>query len=112
MAKYNTSPNYHLIFEDILKIHSKKRKLCQKILDKASLSCLDVIDLNQIIYETPNKDVVNFNQKYRSYSKSDILYLLDYQKKHGLNNTQLANHFKLSRNTVSKWKKFFKKNGQ
>ncbi|HUH25918.1 MAG TPA: helix-turn-helix domain-containing protein [Flavobacterium sp.] len=47
------------------------------------------------------------NQKYRSYDKATIIEILNYQKKNGLNNTQLANHFKLSRNTVAKWERLF-----
>lgn len=31
----------------------------------------------------------------------------DYQKNNNLNSSQLANHFKLSRNTMAKWKKMF-----
>jgi hypothetical protein len=33
--------------------------------------------------------------------------MLDYQKKNKLTNSQLAKHFKLSRNTVTKWKRLF-----
>lgn len=33
--------------------------------------------------------------------------MLDYQKGNGLNNTGLAKHFSLSRNSVAKWKKYF-----
>lgn len=47
------------------------------------------------------------NQKYRSYDKATIIEILNYQKKNSLNNTQLSNHFKLSRNTVTKWKTLF-----
>lgn len=45
------------------------------------------------------------NQKFKSYKRSDILKILDYQKKHKLNNIQLAKHFKMSRNTITKYKK-------
>jgi DNA-binding transcriptional regulator YiaG len=46
-----------------------------------------------------------YNQKFRSYKIPDIQKILDYQNKYQLNNSQFANHFQLSRNTVAKWKK-------
>ena len=103
----NLLPDYKQIFEDILdKKYPEKRAICQTILNKSSLSVLDVITLNKKIFSI-NKNNETENQKHRSYTKSDILQMLDYQKKHKLNNSQLARHFKLSRNTVSKWKKTF-----
>lgn len=98
------SPDYKLIFTDILdkKFPHKKEKY-QILLKKKNLSAMDIIELNNNIFSTPDRE----NQKYRSYSKSDILKILDYQKKHKLNNSQLSTYFKLSRNSVTKWKKMF-----
>ena len=102
-----TSPNYKQIYIDILdKKFPHKKEACNKILSKTRVSTIDVIVLNKIIFGTA-KETNSFNQKHRSYSKNHILHILDYQKKHKLNNSQLANHFKLSRNTVSKWRKIF-----
>ena len=98
------SPDYKLIFTDILdKKFPHKKEKCQILLKKKNLSAMDIIELNNNIFNTPDRE----NQKYRSYSKSDILKILDYQKKHKLNNSQLSKHFKLSRNSVTKWKKMF-----
>ena len=99
--------NYVQIFKDIInsKFPDKKEKYLP-LLEKEKLSALDIIKINKTIFET-DKDNKKFNQKHRSYSKSDILKILDYQKKHKLNNSQLALHFKLSRNSVAKWKKIF-----
>ncbi|MXS71884.1 helix-turn-helix domain-containing protein [Flavobacteriaceae bacterium W22] len=98
------SPDYKLIFTDILdKKFPHKKEKCQILLKKKNLSAMDIIELNNNIFNTPDRE----NQKYRSYSKSDILKILDYQKNHKLNNTQLSTYFKLSRNSVTKWKKMF-----
>lgn len=97
-------PDYHAIYTDILQKkfpHKVEENLY--LLQKKSLSVIDILILNDRIFGKSN----NENQKYRSYQKSDILKMLEYQKKNGLNDTQLANHFKLSRNTVAKWKKIF-----
>lgn len=103
-----TPPHYKKIYTDILnKKHPDKKEECKTLLDKENLSVLDVIKLNRIIFGFVDKETESFNQKHRSYTKSDILQILNHQKKYNLNNTQLALHFKLSRNTVTKWKKMF-----
>lgn len=97
-------PDYKLIYSDILiKKFPHKQEKCKTLLNKSNLSVLNIIELNTIIFGKSD----NTSQKHRSYRKSDILMILDYQKKNKLNNTQLANHFKLSRNSISKWKKIF-----
>ena len=99
--------NYNKIFSDILdQKFPQKKEECLTLLQKETLSAIDIIELNQKIFGLKKENEV-INQQHRSYNKSDILQILDYQKKHKLNNSQLANHFKLSRNTVSKWRKIF-----
>jgi len=101
-------PDYKRIFTDILTIKfPHKKEECRTLIAKENLSVLNIIELNEKIFGTAGKQTEDFNQKHRSYNKSDILKILDYQKKYNLNNSQLANHFKLSRNTVAKWKKCF-----
>ncbi|KFC21606.1 hypothetical protein [Chryseobacterium sp. FH1] len=95
-------PNYKNIYTDIIQNkYPNKQNDCALILKKSNLSELDVIALNKIIFGKAD------NQKYKSYNKTTILEILDYKKKKKLNDSQLANHFQLSRNTVAKWKKMF-----
>lgn len=101
-------PNYKNIYADI--IHNNfpsKIAECSVLLDKPVLSTIDVLKLNEKIFGTPNTSYNQANQRHKSYSKKDILYILDYQKKQQLNNIQLSIHFKMSRNTIAKWKKLF-----
>ena len=101
-------PNYKQIYMDILsKKYPHKKDECEKLLEKKSLSALDVIELNKKIFGAGNQQSKKFNQSQRSYNRSDIFHILDYQKKHKLSNIQLAAHFNLSRNTITKWKKMF-----
>ncbi|WP_223558358.1 helix-turn-helix domain-containing protein [Chryseobacterium lathyri] len=104
--KLNT-PDYKQIFIDIIeqKFPDKNDEYVS-ILNKEKFSVMEIIEINKMIFGT-NEQNLTFNQKQRSYSKSDILKILDFQKKNRLNNTKLAMHFKLSRNTVAKWKKTF-----
>lgn len=102
-SKANKSPNYKQIYTDILNTkYPSKKKTVANILRKQKLSAMDILELNKRIFGESDE-----NQRFRSYSKSDILQILDYQKKYSLNNIQLALYFGLSRNTITKWKKQF-----
>lgn len=106
--KKRHQPNYKNIYRDIiLEKFPQKKDISKSILKKEELSILDIIKLNELISENSDKETAHFNQTLRSYDQSCIFEILDYQKKNKLNNTQLARHFKLSRNTVTKWKKLF-----
>lgn len=104
----NTTPDYKAIYKDILNYKfPDKAEECLWLLDKKQLSALDILKLNKKIFGTADKQSEKASQKHRSYRKTDILQILDYQKKNKLNNVELARHFNLSRNTVAKWKKMF-----
>ncbi|MCY1662503.1 helix-turn-helix domain-containing protein [Chryseobacterium sp. SL1] len=106
--KKELKPNYKLIFSDILdKKYPEKRKDCSEILNKKSLTTFDIIHLNHIIFgkNEQNKD---FNQKHRSYKKSDIMKIVEHQKKYNMSNIETSLKFKISRNTIYKWKKLYK----
>lgn len=103
MEKYS-QPDFKQIYSDIItRKYPHKYDLCKNLLSKKEFLALDILQLNTIIFGSSEKS----NGKYRSYKRTDILKILDYQKQHNLNNTQLALHFKLSRNTVAKWKKIY-----
>ena len=102
------SVNYKKIYEDILNEKFPDKILeCMSILNKKNLTVLDVIELNKKIFGKENLVSESQNKRFRSYNKSDILMILDYQKKYNLNNTQMAIQFGLSRTTIAYWKKLF-----
>ncbi|MBB4805880.1 hypothetical protein HNP38_001152 [Chryseobacterium defluvii] len=102
------TPDYKRIYSDIIKKKfPDKKEDCKILLAKENLSAMDIIKLNTKIFGALNRQSENINQRHNSYNKSDILQILDYQKKNRLNNSQLARHFKLSRTTVSRWRKIF-----
>ncbi|MDV7699278.1 helix-turn-helix domain-containing protein [Chryseobacterium soli] len=103
-------PDYRRIYSDLVsENYPDKKEEYKSFLDKKDFSILDVITFNKILFREENKNTFIFNQKHRSYNESSIMKILDYQKKNKLNNTQLAAHFKLSRNSVTKWNRLFKK---
>ncbi|MET3539085.1 hypothetical protein [Chryseobacterium limigenitum] len=96
-------PDYIKIYSDLIMMkHPEKTGECQYYLSKKKLSTLEVIKLNEIIFGK-----VYTSQKYRSYDHSTIIAILDYQKVNRLNDTELANYYSLSRNTIKKWKDKF-----
>lgn len=101
-----SQPYYKKIYSDLLtKKFPNKISECKSILSKQELSVLDIIQLNQLIFG--HYEVSADNQRLRSYDDESILRILEYQKKNNLNNSQLSLHFKLSRNTIAKWKSSF-----
>ncbi|TGN27876.1 helix-turn-helix domain-containing protein [Empedobacter tilapiae] len=100
--------DYKTLYTDILiELYPERLPFCQEIMNKKILSVLDILELNRLVFGEQHYKNKALNQKFKSYSEQDILLILDYQKKHKLNDSQLANHFKLSRNTVAKWKKIY-----
>lgn len=101
-------PNYQRIFEDIIiKRCPERKEEFNHYLTKKQFSIMDVITLNAKIFKLNDKETLDFNQKHKSYDQETILQILTYQNKEKLNNIQLANHFNLSRNTVSRWKRLY-----
>ncbi len=101
-------PDYHRIFNDIIiKKCPEKQNIFKEILSKPQLSALDILEINRKIFGISDKETERFNQLHRSYNEESILVILNYQKRHNLSNNQLAKHFKISRNSVAKWKKLF-----
>ncbi|AZA92030.1 helix-turn-helix domain-containing protein [Chryseobacterium sp. G0162] len=104
-------PDYIRIYTDIIAMkHPQKLEICAPILQKKRLTALDVLKLNEIVFGLEGIETEKFNQRHKSYDKSAIIKILNFQKDHGYNNTQMANQFKMSRNTLAKWKKSFECN--
>ena len=101
-------PDYRRIYEELIrKKFPEQWNALQPFLVHKQLTYFEVNRLNELLFGQKNKAQQAQAQKYKSYDKETILKILDYKKKHKLNNTQLALHFKLSRNTVAKWLKIF-----
>ncbi len=104
-----SQPNYKRIYTDMITLnYPDKLTDCKSILNKSNLTTIDVINLQKKLFGSENISVGQSNQRFKSYDESTIIKILKHQNKQGLNNTDLAKHFNISRNTVSKWKKLYK----
>lgn len=98
------TPNYKRIYTDLIEMkYPEKKPLIIKFLNKKEILAIDVITINRILFKDAQDSISHFN----SYSKTDILYFLDYKKKFSLNNSQMSRKFGMSRNTLNKWEKLF-----
>ena len=101
-------PDYKRIYIDIItNKYPNKIEECGNLLNKEELTVLDILELNKKIFGNTLKKNQVVNQKFKSYKESDILEILYYQKKNSLNNVQVSNYFKISRNTIAKWRKIY-----
>lgn len=102
------NPDYKKIYSDMIALkYPGKTGICESILKKEELDTLDIIKLNNLLTEASTEGRNSENQKLKSYDKATVFKILDYQKKHHLNNALLAKHFNMSRNTVANWKKLY-----
>ncbi|AYM99082.1 helix-turn-helix domain-containing protein [Chryseobacterium sp. 3008163] len=99
--------NYKVLYTDLInKKFPEKMRICQNILKK-KVSVLDAIKMNDLLFPQKLLEDEQFNQKHKSYMEDDIMKILEYQRINNLTNTQVALKYKLSRNTVAKWKRLF-----
>ncbi|WP_265131064.1 helix-turn-helix domain-containing protein [Chryseobacterium oranimense] len=100
-------PNYTKIYQDII-----FDRFPEKITDPQITKLIsdlktaeDVIVFNEILFEKEENS--SENQQLRSYDKKTIEKILKYQKKYNLSNSHISLEYKVSRNTIAKWKKIF-----
>ena len=94
-------PNYHKIFEDALSEVEDANKiiLVKKILQNSNLSHFEILYLSEYIFGKSD------NNKHKSYNLETIKNIIEYQKINNLSNFEISKIFKISRNSLTKWKK-------
>ncbi|WP_223599062.1 helix-turn-helix domain-containing protein [Chryseobacterium sp. GVT01B] len=99
-------PDYSKIYSDIIESkYPEKKQQCVFFLNKEKLTAMDVLKLNTLIFgNEADPEATGVNQ-FRSYDQETIRLILEYQIKNNLNNLQTAKHFRISRNSLAKWKK-------
>lgn len=99
-------PDYRKIYLDILhKKYPEKEEECKEILSKKVITFLEVIRLNDIIFKQDKNENLRINQNLRSYDLETAKEILVYQRKNGMNNSEIARKFRMSRNTIASWRK-------
>ncbi|WP_426478043.1 helix-turn-helix domain-containing protein [Chryseobacterium sp. CBSDS_008] len=107
-SKSPSRPDYKKIYTDLITLkYPHLMEKCRSFLEKESLVSYDVLQLSSIITCRDDRETLSFNARHKCYDLDTIMRILDYQKKYGCSNQQLAGYFSLSRNTVTKWKKKF-----
>ncbi|MCU7617943.1 helix-turn-helix domain-containing protein [Chryseobacterium sp. PBS4-4] len=101
-------PDYINIYNDLIidkfpdKLNTREIK---NFLSKKEPTHLDIIQINDFIYNSQSP--IPSNQRLKCYDKKSILRILKYQKENELSNSFISLKYRLSRNTVAQWKKWF-----
>ena len=109
MKNTNNKPFYHLLYRDMIRDkYPEKAHLCSAYLEKTDWNSLDVIQVNKILFENEkDKKGIAIDQKHRAYDMDSIKAILREQRDNNMYNCQIANKYRISRNTISKWKLLF-----
>lgn len=103
------TPDYKQIYTDIIKEKYPEKMNDQRIKNKIGCinTVMDILTLNTLVFGLSDGLTESKNQKLRSYDENSVLKILDYQQKNNLSNSMTALHFKMSRNTIAKWRKYY-----
>lgn len=94
-----------MIFKDLIATkYPDKKEEYKDYLNKRNLNQLDVLKISELIRKHSSNAVYNLSQKHKAYNQNTIQKILRYQKVYELNDSEVARHFKMSRNTIKKWK--------
>lgn len=106
----NTCPDYRQIYTDIIDELYPEKKNNVQINKKMECieTVMDILILNTLIFGVSKQETESKSRKLRSYDKNSILKILEYQRNNKLNNIATAIHFKMSRNTLTKWRRIYK----
>ena len=109
MRKVNYISLYTDFINDNNSLQNKtKIKLLKHINNQQELSVKKIIKINSIIKNDIASGKNNKKtQQLKAYDYDFVQQTLDYQKKYNLSNNNISIEFKLSRNTIAKWKKHF-----
>ncbi|MEY8761447.1 helix-turn-helix domain-containing protein [Chryseobacterium tongliaoense] len=101
-------PNYRKIFHDMLQLEHPDKLEDPKIREllKKLNTTEEVLNFNDKLFKQSKESLKN-NQKLKTYDKKTMLKLLQYQKKHGFSTSYMSKKYKISRTTISNWKKTF-----
>ncbi|MGU3374283.1 helix-turn-helix domain-containing protein [Chryseobacterium sp. M5A1_1a] len=106
----NTCPDYRQIYTDIIDEVYPEKKSNLQINNKMECieTVMDILILNTLVFGVSKQLTESKSRKLRSYDKKSVLKILEYQRSNRLNNIATAIHFKMSRNTLTKWHRIYK----
>ncbi|KQS91834.1 hypothetical protein ASG21_05075 [Chryseobacterium sp. Leaf394] len=99
-------PNYTRIYLDLIKYRQKENLVSDSVLKKIYNIKManDIFEIERALFGNNN---FADNQKLKSYDETTVKIVLNHQRKNKLSNLELSNKYKISRNTIAKWKKIY-----
>lgn len=104
-------PNYKKIYHDMLMASNPSKLDIKEVANKINniKAAIDVTNLNEMLFGSNVQSTNEINQNLKAYDEQSVMKILRYQKEYKLNNTQTAITFKLSKNTLCRWRLFYAK---
>lgn len=99
-------PNYTRIYLDLIKYKNKENLVSEALVEKIK-NIKFVNDVLEIEKELFKNDNLEYNQKLKCYDETTVKGFLRYQKANNMTNVELSDQYKISRNTIAKWKKIY-----
>jgi|SRR5690606_483767 len=103
-------PDFGRIFQEIAQKKEHSESLIGHIAGIKEWNSLNVIKTSEKVVEKPDGENLKLNRTHRAYDEQSVKEILKYQKINNLNNSEMMMLFKVSRNSISKWKKMFSEN--
>lgn len=100
-------PDYGKIFTDIIAFKFPERSEEFKARLNRDLSVFEVVSINNKLFGEKKSQQITLEHRYRAYDKQTILRILQFKRDQKLNNSQLARHYSISRNTIKRWNDIF-----
>ena len=74
-------PDFGKIFQEMAEKRNLSDSVKQRIANQKDWNSLDVIKMNEKLFDKPTTESLKFNQNHKAYDKKSIKEILDYQKK-------------------------------
>ncbi|MCD9855717.1 hypothetical protein LUD75_13420 [Epilithonimonas sp. JDS] len=99
-------PNYTKIYLDLIKFRKKDDVISDSLLEKINNIKIvkDVLEIERELFKNDNSA---YNQKLRCYDEKTVKSILEHQRLNKITNTELGQKYKVSRNTIAKWRKIY-----
>jgi|SRR5690606_7439334 len=104
------NPDYQKIYKEITeRFHPDKMDKVKTYIQKEEWTSFDVITVSNILINKKKIHGQRIDRQHKAYDEHTIKAILKHQKEYGMNNSEAARFFKISRNTIISWKKIYSK---
>lgn len=101
--QYINKPNYAKLYLDMAAYYNIALSTDLQLAISKMVNTVDVLRVNKTIFQSSAYSL----QQGNAYQEADVLQILKFKREYKLSNSATALHFKMSRNTISRWEKLY-----